>query len=279
MKERVTLTIEKELLRKVDSTIDNEHIKNRSHAVELLLRKTLRGQAPSTAIILAGGKDMEENIEVDDAPKTLLKVQGKPLLEHNIDLLKKYGVMNIIIAIAHKGEMIKEYFGDGSLFGVNISYVEEKQPLGTAGSLHLLKEQLTEPFIMMNGDELKNIDLSRIYAAHNRYESTVTIALTTVDDPESFGVAMLDGNNILRFVEKPSKEDAPSKLVNAGLYIMEPEVTKMVPEGFSTLEHNIFPILARQGKLFGYHFSGQWYSTATAEKLQRAEKEWKGLTN
>lgn len=278
MKERVTLTLDQEILKKVDATVDQQAVKNRSHAVELLLRKTLRGRVPSTAVILAGGKGNRLKPLTDKRPKPLVEVQGKPIIQYNIDLLKRHGVKNIILAIGHMGDQIKALYGDGKSHGLKITYVEEEEPLGTAGCLRLLKTQLKEPFIMMNGDELKEVDLVKFYEAHNRNEARATIALTTVEDPSSYGVAMLDGNKILRFIEKPKKEDAPSKLINSGLYILEPEVTELVPEGYAMMEHNVFPILAREGKLFGYPFSGQWLPTDTLERLEKAEKSWSGFT-
>lgn len=272
MKERVTLTIDKDLLKRVDATVNHETIKNRSHAVELLLRKTLRGSVPQTAVILAGGKNSVNGKQV---LKAMVEINDKPILLHNIELLKRFGVQDIILAIGYRAKEVEEYFGNGSRFDVRISYVEEKEPLGTAGCLRLLQEQLTKPFIMLNGDELKNVDLEKLYDAHNQFEAMATIALTTTSDPTRFGVAMLDGNHIIRFVEKPNKEDAPSMLINAGLYILEPDVAHMVPEGYSRLEEVLFPVLAREGKLFGYPFAGQWFGIESASDLAKARAQWK----
>ena len=105
------------------------------------------------------------------------------------------------------------------------------------------------------------------------FNELLTIALTTTNDPSGYGVALLDGNNILRFDEKP-EGGARSMLINAGLYIMEPNVTNMVPEGFGMLEQDVFPALAREGKLFGYPFSGQWYDVNNNDDLAIAEKKW-----
>ena len=276
-KERVTLTIDNDLLIKVDSTIDNTTIKNRSHAVEVLLRRALKNKMPSTAIIL-GGRGERLKPSAENTPKTLLPINDLPIVHYNIDLLRRFGVTNIILSIGGMGEQIKRQYGDGSAHGVRISYLEEKEPLGTAGCLRLLKGQLSETFFMMNADELKDIDLIRMFEAHVKNQGTATIALWTVEDPSSYGVAMLDGNRILRFVEKPKKEDAPSKLINAGLYLMEPEVISYVPEGFAMLEQDVFPKLAREGKLYGYPFSGQWFDTGTTERFEHAGKEWRGFT-
>jgi len=279
VKERVTLTIDRDILRIVDDRIDGTHVKNRSHAVELLLRQSLKAGAPTTAVILAGGKGTRLKPLTDKVPKSLVELGGKPILQHNIELCKRYGITNIVLSVGYMADQIREFCGDGSKFGVSITYIEEKEPLGTAGALKLLKGKLTETFILMNGDELKDINLDKMHQAHMESNAKATIALTTVEDPSSYGVALMDGQRIVRFVEKPKKEDAPSKLISAGLYILEPEVIALVPDGFAMIEFDVFPKLAKDGKLYGYPFSGQWFDTGTMERFQRAAKEWKGFSS
>ena len=160
---------------------------------------------------------------------------------------------------------------------MSISYIDEDKPMGTAGPIRLAKQFLTETFIACNADELKDIDLADMYISHKENKGAATVALTSVDDPSSYGVAKLQGNRILEFVEKPKKEKAPSNLINAGLYIMEPEVIDYIPLGYAMLEKDVFPKLASEGKLFGYPFSGQWFDTGTLERYERAIKEWKDL--
>lgn len=277
MKERVTLTIEREILEKVDKTINNADVKNRSHAIELLLAKALGGNRPSKAVILAGGPSNNTKVNGDVIPRPMMRVQDRPLLEHNINLLKEYDIKTIVISIGSKGEHIRDYFGDGSQFGVHITYVEEESPLGTGGPLNLLKGKLDDTFILMNGDELKDIDLEDMFAFHRKNKGTATIALTTTENPANYGVAVMNGQKIMAFIEKPSKENAPSKLINAGLYILEPDILKAIPEGFSMLEQDVFPKLAMQEKLIGYVFSGQWFDIATPGKLAEAERNWQGF--
>ena len=98
-----------------------------------------------------------------------------------------------------------------------------------------------------------------------------------MEDPSQYGVAKLDGEKILEFIEKPKKGEAPSNLINSGLYIIEPEIIDMIPDGFAMLEKEVFPKLAKQGRLFGYAFSGQWFDTGNMERYDKALKEWKGL--
>ena len=277
MKERVTLTIDTDILRQVDLTIDGFKVKNRSHAVELLLLHSLGTNRPRKAFILAGGEGTRLKPITKEIPKPLIPIHDKPILQHTLDLMKKFNIKDIIISIGYKGEKIKEYFGNGKQFGVNITYVEEKEPLGTAGPLKLAKNMLTETFVMCNADELKDIDLVDMFLFHKEMKCAATIALTTVEDPSKYGVAKLQRNRILEFVEKPKKEDAPSNLISSGLYILEPEVIDMVADGKSMLEEDVFPQLAMDGKLFGYPFSGQWFDTGTLERYEKAIKEWEDI--
>jgi NDP-sugar pyrophosphorylase family protein len=278
MKERATLTLEREILEQIDKSIDGSKIKNRSHAVELLLKKSLGFNKPTKALILAGGKGTRLKKISKDLPKPLVKIQGKPIIQYNIELMKRYGIKDIILAVGYKADMIRKALGNGKKFGVNLIYVEEKNPMGTAGPLKLAKPYLKESFIMCNADELKDVDLNDMFDFHNSTtNSRATIALTSVEDPSAYGVAVLNGNKIAAFVEKPPKHDAPSNLISAGLYILDPEVIDMVPEGFAMLETDVFPKLAAQEELAGYPFAGQWFDTGTPERFKLAEEKWRGF--
>ncbi len=277
MKERVTLTLDKNVLHQVDSLIDGFNMKNRSHAVELLILKALKAHVPRKAVILAGGQGTRLRPITYEIPKALIPIHNKTLTEHLFDLLKKYDIKDIVMAVGHMKEKIKVHYGDGVKYGIKLSYIEEDSPLGTAGPLKLAKGSLNETFIVSNGDELKDLNIEEMYKMHKENNALVTIALTTVDDPTLYGVARLSGTKILEFVEKPKRKDAPSNLINAGFYIIEPEVIEMIPKGFSLLEKDIFPKLAKQGKLFGYPFSGQWFDTGNIQRYEKAIKEWKDI--
>jgi len=270
MKKRVTLTIEGSVLDQVDKEVDGYKVKNRSHAVELLLLKAMGTNVPKQALILAGGKGTRLTPITREIPKPLVPLHGKPVLEYSLDLFKKFGIKDILISIGFKGEKIKEYFGDGKRFGVNITYIEEDKPLGTAGPLKLAKKYLKSSFIMCNADELKDIDLMDMFIAHKENNAMGTIALTSVEDTSKYGVAKLAGNKILDFVEKPPKDKAPSNFINSGLYILEPEVIDYVPEGFAMVEKDVFPKLAKEGKLFGYPFSGYWKPIGNFQQYEEA---------
>jgi mannose-1-phosphate guanylyltransferase len=276
-REKLTVTIKKDLFPKIDAIIDGRKIRNRSHATEYLIEQGLGINKIKKAIVLVGGPGTRLRPYTLELAKALLPVKGKPMVLHVLDLLKSHGVIDIILAIGYKGEQIKEYFGDGSKFGLNITYIEEKSPLGTAGPLQLAKKYLKETFFIVWGDILSRVDLSDFMYAHKNNEGLATVALTSVEDTSRYGVVELKGSKIMRFVEKPKREDAPSNFVNAGMAIMEPEVIKeYVPKkGKAMVEYDVYPKLAEDGKLYGYTFSGQWFDTGTHEAYERAIMEWK----
>lgn len=231
-------------------------------------------QLPKKALILAGGKGTRLRPLTDTIPKALIEIHGRTITEHLFDLLKKYGIKEIYISVGHLKEKIIDYFKDGTNFGVKIQYIKEYEPLGTAGPLKIGREFFKESLIVSNGDELKKIEIDKMYELHKKLKALATIALTKVEDPSQYGVARVEKNKILEFIEKPKKENAPSNLINAGFYIIEPEVIDMIPDGFCMFEKDIFPKLAVQGKLAGFSFSGQWFDTGNAERLERARNNW-----
>ncbi len=275
MRERLTITINKSLLKKIDNLIDGVYLRNRSHAIESLIKKSLNINSPKTAFILAGGKGTRLRPITYEIPKPMIPINGKPILEHQINLLQKHNVRNIIIAVGHLKDRVINYFGDGAKFGVHIEYVIENEPLGTAGALRLAKDKLKDTFIMLNGDNLINIDIDDFFEFHKKNNGLATIALTTVDDPSSFGVALLNGAKITQFIEKPEKPI--SNLINSGAYILEPEIINLIPEGKASMEYDVFPQILRIGKLIGYSFEGQWLPTDNYERYEKAIKEWGGI--
>ena len=277
MKERVTLTLDSNVLQEIDDKVDGHKIKNRSHAIELTLMQSLGSSVPSKALILAGGVGTRLQPITFEVPKPLLTVHDRTLLEHLFDLFKKFGIKNIIISVGYKGDKIKEAIGNGRKYGVNVTYVEESKAMGTAGPIKMASSLLDETFIVSNADELKELDLIDMHRLHKEKKASATIALASVEDPSAYGVAKLQGNKILEFIEKPKKENAPSNLINSGIYILEPEVIEFIPKGFAMLEKDVFPKLAKEGKLYGYPFSGQWLNTGTMEFYEKAIKEWKDI--
>lgn len=275
-RERLTITLREDFLHDIDAMVDGVKVRNRSHAIELLLSKALGAKKVRKAIILAGGKGTRMRPFTYEMPKPMIPVQGKPLIQHIIEHCRKHEIRDIILSVGYLGDKIQQQLGDGNHLGVKIKYVFEEEELGTAGPLRLAKKYLKGPFLMFNGDILSDIDLSDFMQYHEETDALATIALTHVEDPSSFGQVRLQGQRILAFNEKP-KDSAASKLINAGVYMLQPEVIEHIPEGKAMMEHDVFPKLAKDGRLFGYHFDGQWFDTGTPEAYEKAIKQWKGI--
>ena len=222
------------------------------------------------AIILAGGLGTRLRPLTDETPKPLLPLKGKPIVQHIIENLQKHGVQNIILSIGYHAEKIQNYFQDGSSLGVHISYSIETEPLGTGGAIKKAAAGITTPFFLIWGDNLMDINFTKMYEENKKEPSTIRMALTPRDDVEHFGVAKLEGNKIVTFVEKPKREDAPSNLINAGAFIVDPKCLAMLPEGISSMEKDCFEKLAPLGEITAFIHDGQWFPTDTLEKYSLA---------
>ena len=226
------------------------------------------------AIILAGGLGERLRTLTDSTPKPLLKIKGKPIMQYAIENLKKHNIDDITIGISYHKEKIQDYFKDGNNLDVHIDYSIEETPLGTGGAVKQAAKDLKEPFILVWGDNLQDINWTAMIHAHKLYSAEITMALTEREDVEHFGVAELKGKQILNFIEKPKREDAPSNLINAGAFIIDPEVLKILPEGKSNIERDCFEKITKQGKVFAYIHDGQWFPTDTKEKYFEAEEKF-----
>jgi len=230
------------------------------------------------ALVLAGGRGERLRPITDNTPKLLIEICGKPIIQWQIEMLKASGIKHIMLSVGYMAYKIKQAMGSGERFGVRLSYIVEDEPLGTAGPLWLMKIQNLLPrksFVMCNGDELKDINIREMLQAHRRNNALATIALTEIDDPRDWGVVRIIDERIVEFVEKPSLQQAPSNMINSGFYILEPEVIDLVKPKKTSMEREIFPQIAEQSRLFGFHFKGQWFPTDTMERISRAKQEWK----
>lgn len=224
------------------------------------------------AIILAGGLGLRLRPMTEVFPKPLIEVNGKPIIQYAIENLTRQGVKDIVLSVGYLHEKVKGYFGDGSNFGCSITYSVEKERLGTGGAAKIATKDLKEPFIILNGDNLADFNFREMWKVHEAKKAEITLALFPVEDVTQYGIAKVVDSKIVRFVEKPSVEEAPSNLNNAGAYIIEPGALDILPEGPSSIERDCFEKIAREGKLYAYIHNGQWYPTDTLEKLAVAHK-------
>ncbi len=207
------------------------------------------------AVILAGGKGTRLGKAAIDIPKPMVNVGSIPLLEHQINLLKKYGITDIILIIGHLSEKIEDHFDDGSRFGVNITFFKEKKPLGTTGGIKEIENRLTEDFLVLYGDVMVNMDLNRLVDFHKKNQSDCTLVLHPNDHPfDSDLVEISSENRIVQFHSKPHNDNLYYKnLVNAALYVMTPKVCNYIEKGKKAdFGKDIFPGLYSKIKMFGY---------------------------
>ena len=225
--------------------------------------------ALSEAVILVGGQGTRLQPLTCYLPKPMLPVLNHPFLEHTITYLKEYGVGNITLALNYLPEAIQGCLGDGSRLGVSLNYAVEASPLGTAGAVKNAERYLDCTFAVLNGDIFTDLDITDMLAFHRRKGAKVTIALTWVDNPSAFGVVETDSDGrVKRFTEKPSPGRIASNWINAGTYIIEPEVLGYVPQNSHYMfERGLFPLLLELNEpVYGYPFSGYWLDMGTAEK-------------
>jgi len=213
-------------------------------------------------LILAGGYATRLRPLSYALPKLLFPIGGRPVLEQTIDHLSSFGIDEIILAVKYLANELREYFGE-EYHGVKIRYSLEPKPLGTGGPIAFAREyyEKDQTLLVMNGDIFAEINLDAMRRVHESSHALVTVALHEVEDPSRFGVVRLDQDSrILEFVEKPRLIDAPSHLINAGAYLLDPGAIDLIPQGRKVvIEREIFPALANEGRLFGYVHSGSWF--------------------
>jgi len=273
---RLTITLKKDILKQLDEYIDGSRIRNRSHAIEYVLTKHFSPKI-KRAVILAGGMGLKMRPFTFEMPKAMISVNGRPVLEYIIENLRRYDIRDLVISVGHQGEKIKQYFGDGSKFGVKISYLSQgKAETGTVAPLLQAKNLIgNQPFIVYYGDVLATIDLNDMIDFHLSSNALATVALTSVSHSADWGVVRLQGNKIYSFLEKPDARKDLSKIINAGIYIFEPAVFNYLHPTMKRLEKDVFSKLVDQKKLAGYLFAGAWFDVGNPEIYQQAVKEWK----
>jgi NDP-sugar pyrophosphorylase family protein len=217
---------------------------------------------------LAAGEGSRLRPLTDDVPKPMIAIRGRPILEHNVSMLAHFGVRDVTINLHHRGESIRAHFGDGSRFGVKISYAPEPTLLGTAGALNAVRERFREPFFLVYGDNLTTCRLDRLRARHPA-DAVATVALFEREDVAHSGVAALDAaGRITAFVEKPAPGTEPSHWVSAGLMVLAPGIFDFIPPaGASDIGRDVLPgALAAGRRIEGYRMDERlWWIDSQAD--------------
>lgn len=225
---------------------------------------------------MAGGEGTRLRPLTSNAPKPMLPLVNRPMMEHIIDLLKTHGIEDIVVTVAFMANAIRNHFGDGSEFGVSISYATEETPLGTAGSVRNAMDELTERFLVISGDVLTDIDLGAVMAFHDEREALATIGLAHVDNPLEFGIVITDEQgSIERFLEKPSWGQVFSDTINTGIFVLEPEIFDFIAADRAVdFSGEVFPKLLKDGRpLFGAVLDGYWEDVGNLEAYLGAHRD------
>ena len=227
------------------------------------------------AIILAGGVGTRLRPLSCTRPKLLFPLLNKPLLDWTLERLAEAGVSGVTLAVKYMAEAFMQRYGE-SKHGIKISYSIEKKPMRTGGAIKYAEELIghEEPFLVLNGDIFTTIDYKALINRHKQNKAIATIALYRVEDPSRYGtVKLTNQNRITQFTEKAPPQKAPSNLINAGVYILDPEIFNHIPGGRPvSIEHEIFPKLAEEGKLFGYEFKETWIDIGKPEDYLKTNR-------
>ncbi|TFI53811.1 mannose-1-phosphate guanylyltransferase [Mastigocladus laminosus UU774] len=227
------------------------------------------------AVLMAGGSGTRLRPLTCDLPKPMVPILNRPIAEHIINLLRRHDITEIVATLHYLPDALRDYFQDGSDFGVQITYsVEEDQPLGTAGCVKNIAELLDETFLVISGDSITDFDLTAAIEFHKQKKSKATLILTRVPNPIEFGVVITDEDHrICRFLEKPSTSEIFSDTVNTGAYILEPEVLEYLPANTeSDFSKDLFPLLLAKGEpMYGYIAQGYWCDVGHLDAYREAQ--------
>ena len=227
------------------------------------------------AVILVGGYGTRLRPLTVTTPKQMLPVVDRPRIEYVINTLRSGGVGEVTLALGYKEDLFRAAYPDAVCDGVSLSYAVEPEPLDTAGAIRFAADAagIDEPFLVVNGDVLSDIDVGSLWTRHHETSALATIALTRVDDPSRFGVVPTDPQGkVLGFVEKPSGHEAPTNWINAGIYVFEPDILERIaPARRVSIEREVFPALVAENGLWALQSEAYWIDIGTPSTYVQAQ--------
>ena len=274
MRSRITITISEDLLKQVDTTIDNRTVRNRSQAIESLLRQTLTPSV-STAVILAGGSLTSDPQTGKDIPKSLISINNRPVIVHLLEHLRKANFTKVVICTSpNSSEEIKLALKKEGDLGIPIVYSNEPEKLGTGGAIKYASEHIPDnPFLVIHGDVLTDIDLLELVSFFNTSKTLAVLAIKPRPGRLSYGRVFLEGSNVIDF-QVPDKASAIS-LVNTGIYIFDHSVFDIFPDKkYFKIEEEVIPELVKRNQVAGSVFQGIWFDVSEVESYQEANDRW-----
>lgn len=226
-----------------------------------------RAILPNRMVVMAGGKGTRLHPHTKTCPKPMLEVNGKPILEHILRRAINSGIVNYVFSTNYLGEQIENYFGNGNSLGINISYVKETKPLGTAGSLRLLDLEDAEPFLVTNGDVLTDLDYSSFLEFHKSQRTLISVAVRNYEWQNPFGVIEIDNASISSYREKPFV----SSFINAGVYVINPNIVQhFPPEDKFDMSDLITKLIDDEIKISAYPIHENWLDVGNRDSLAQA---------
>ena len=222
-------------------------------------------------VLMVGGLGTRLRPLTQDTPKPMLKVGNKPILQTIVEKFAEYGFVNITMCVNFNASIIRDYFGDGKEFGVNIDYVLEQKRMGTAGALSLLKERPSEPFLVMNGDLLTNVNFEHILNYHALNKATATMCVREYDYEVPYGVVKMNDNKIIEIAEKPVQKF----FVSAGIYMLSPEILDIIPQDeFYDMPTLFEKAIAQDKNVISFPIHEYWIDIGRLEEYQKANEEY-----
>ncbi len=228
------------------------------------------------AVIMAGGFGTRIQPLTSGIPKPMIPLANRPIMLHIVELLKRHGITDMVMLLHHQPDVIKNFFRDGSDFDIRVEYVTPLQDMGTAGSVKCAQHLLDERFMVISGDLLTDFNLGSIVEFHCEKRAMATITLTSVRDPLQFGVVITDREKrITQFLEKPGWGEVISDTINTGIYVLEPEIFRSIPEGeIFDFSNDLFPVLlANNDPLFGCPVKGYWRDIGNTDSYREAHHD------
>jgi mannose-1-phosphate guanylyltransferase len=219
------------------------------------------------AVVLVGGEGTRLRPLTLTTPKQMLPIGDRPMLERVLGWLRGHGIDEVVLSLGYRPDAFRDAYPDGECAGVGMRYAVEPEPLDTAGAIRFAATEagIDDPFVVVNGDVLTGLDVSELIELHHERGAEATISLTPVQDPSAFGVVpTADDGRVLAFIEKPPREEAPTNLINAGTYVLEPSVLDRIPGGRRvSIERETFPALVAAGRLYAMASDADWIDAGT----------------
>jgi len=238
--------------------------------IDIINFRLQRSYLPVDAVIMAGGRGERLRPLTDNTPKPLLKINGKPIIEYNIDLLRDYGVKNVTLSIRYLGQKLVDYFKDGSNRGLNIKYVSEQSPLGTIGALSLVNDFYSDYILIMNSDILTNIDFENLFKRLLDMKGDMIVATTPYEVTIPYGVIETDSDNIIALKEKPTY----TYYSNAGIYIIKKSLLKYIPNESLYNATDLIELLIEEGKkVIQFPILGYWLDIGKPNDFEKAQRD------